>query len=315
LTSLRDAMNRHMEAWELKRRVAEDLRRAEKEHAAAGGMPVGAGHGTGMLTVSLPHQPTILEALDMTLSLEKDAYNERLQAGRARLHRLYRLAQDHGLSTVLMFEGWDAAGKGGAIRRMTSALDARHYKVIPVAAPTDEERAHHYLWRFWRHIARAGRFTIFDRSWYGRVLVERVEGYATTDEWMRAYNEINTFEEQLVDNGVVLGKFWLHITAEEQLKRFELRKEAPWKSWKLTDEDWRNREKWDAYETAVNDMVERTSTSKAPWTLVEANCKNHARVKVIETVGDKLEAALLRIGAQPASDESSKSKAAKKKKS
>jgi polyphosphate:AMP phosphotransferase len=316
LTSLRDAMNRHMEAFELKRRVAEDLRRAEKEQAAASGLPVGAGHhGTGMLTVSLPHQPTILQALDMTQSLDKDVYNDRLQEGRARLHRLYRLAQDHGLSTVLMFEGWDAAGKGGAIRRMTNALDARHYKVIPVAAPTDEERSHHYLWRFWRHIARAGRFTIFDRSWYGRVLVERVEGYASTDEWMRAYNEINTFEEQLVDNGVVLGKFWLHITAEEQLKRFELRKETPWKSWKLTDEDWRNREKWSAYETAVNEMVERTSTSKAPWTLVEANCKNHARVKVIETVGDKLEAALLRIGALPPSDESSKGKTAKKKKS
>ncbi len=321
LTSLRDALNRHMEAWELRRRVAEDLKSSEAAEskgnpgAEADKKAATGHHGTGMLTVNLPHQPTVLQALDMTQALDKDAYNERLQEGRARLHRLYRQAQDHGVSTVLMFEGWDAAGKGGAIRRMTNALDARHYKVIPVAAPTDEERSHHYLWRFWRHIARAGRFTIFDRSWYGRVLVERVEGFATTEEWMRAYNEINTFEEQLVDHGVVLGKFWLHITAEEQLKRFELRKDTPWKQWKLTDEDWRNREKWDDYETAVNEMVERTSTSKAPWTLVEANCKRHARVKIIETVGDKLEAALNRLGALPPCDESSNDKGSKKKKS
>lgn len=323
LTSLRDALNRHMEAWELRRRVAEDLKGREATNVTAEAKVDGSaqtkaatGHqGTGMLSVNLPHQPTILQALDMTQSLDKDTYNDRLQEGRARLHRLYREAKDHGVSTVLMFEGWDAAGKGGAIRRMTNALDARHYKVIPVAAPTDEERSHHYLWRFWRHIARAGRFTIFDRSWYGRVLVERVEGFATTEEWMRAYNEINTFEEQLVDNGVVLGKFWLHITAEEQLKRFELRKDTPWKQWKLTDEDWRNREKWADYETAVNDMVERTSTSKAPWTLVEANCKRHARVKIIETVADKLEAALNRVRALPACDESSNDKGSKKKKS
>lgn len=316
LTSLRDALTRHMEAYDLKRRVAEDLRRAEKEKQEQAAAPAQneVHHGTGMLTVNLPDQPTVLQALDMDLTLDKETYAERLQAGRARLHHLHRLAQEHGLSTVLVFEGWDAGGKGGAIRRMTAALDARHYKVIPIAAPTDEERAHHYLWRFWRHIARAGRVTVFDRSWYGRVLVERVEGFASTDEWMRAYNEINTFEEQLADHGVVLGKFWLHITPEEQLRRFELRKLTPWKQWKLTDEDWRNREKWAAYETAVNEMVERTSTSKAPWTLVEANCKRHARVKVIETVCAKLEAALSRVGALPPEDAKGNEKGGKKKK-
>lgn len=324
LTSLRDAMSRHMEAWDLKRRVAADLRKAEqakekgkepgKEKAAGKAGSHGANQATGMLSVTLPHQPTVLQALDMTQALDKDTYNERLQEGRARLHRLFRLAQTHKLSTVLVFEGWDAAGKGGAIRRMTAALDARHFKVIPIAAPTDEERAHHYLWRFWRHIARAGRLTVFDRSWYGRVLVERVEGFATTEEWMRAYGEINTFEEQLVDNGVVLGKFWLHITNDEQARRFEARSETPWKQWKLTEEDWRNREKWDDYETAVNEMVERTSTRKAPWTLVEANCKRHARVKVIDTVADRLEAALRQAGALPPEDEKGKAKEAKRKK-
>ncbi|MGC2857786.1 polyphosphate kinase [Novispirillum sp. DQ9] len=326
LTSLRDAMTRHMEAWELKRRVAEDLRKAEQAKEKEAAEPKaktkgkgkaaseGARQGTGMLSVNLPHQPTVLQSLDMTLTLDKDTYNERLQEARARLHRLYRLANTHGVSTVLVFEGSDAAGKGGAIRRMTAALDARHYKVIPIAAPTDEERAHHYLWRFWRHVARAGRFTVFDRSWYGRVLVERVEGFASTEEWMRAYGEINTFEEQLVDSGVVLGKFWLHITPEEQLRRFEARKEIAWKQWKLTDEDWRNRDKWDDYEIAVNEMVERTSTRKAPWTLVEANCKLHARVKIIETVGDKLEAALCKAGALPPPDEKTKAKGGKRKK-
>jgi polyphosphate kinase 2 (PPK2 family) len=198
-----------------------------------------------------------------------------------------------------MFEGWDAAGKGGAIRRVTAALDARDYKVIPIAAPTDEEKAHHYLWRFWRHLSKAGRVTIYDRSWYGRVLVERIEGFASTEEWMRAYSEINDFEEQLIDSGMVLGKFWVHITKEEQAARFEARAQIPWKAWKLTEEDWRNRDKWDAYESAVNDMIERTSTRKAPWTLIEGNNKHFARVKVLETVCEKLETALKARGIDP----------------
>lgn len=228
----------------------------------------------------------------MTQNLDGDDYNQKLQEQRARLSTLHRRAKDKGVSTVLVFEGWDAAGKGGTIRRLTNALNARDYQVIPIAAPTEEERAQHYLWRFWRHLSRAGRVTIFDRSWYGRVLVERVEGFCTDDAWQRAYGEINDFEEQIVEAGHVLCKFWLHITPEEQLARFNQRSEIEYKQWKLTDEDWRNREKWGAYETAVNHMVEQTSTQIAPWTLVEANSKTWARVKVLRTVCDALEAGL-----------------------
>ncbi len=193
-----------------------------------------------------------------------------------------------------MFEGWDASGKGGAIRRLTSALDARDYQVISIAAPTDEENAHHYLWRFWRHLSRAGRVSIFDRSWYGRVLVERVEGFATEKEWRRAYTEINQFEQQLVDHGIMLIKFWIHVSRDEQERRFNARKEIPHKRWKLTAEDWRNREKWDQYELAVHDMVERTSTQIAPWVLVPGNDKQYARCKVLEVVGRRLKQAVNR---------------------
>jgi len=240
----------------------------------------------------LAAQPSILSSLDMTQSLEGDAYNKALQEQRARLADLYHRAKEQGVSTALVFEGWDAAGKGGTIRRLTNALNARDYQVIPIAAPTEEERAQHYLWRFWRHVSRAGRVTVFDRSWYGRVLVERVEGFCSDEAWRRAYGEINDFEEQLTQHGIVMCKFWLHITSDEQLARFTARGEIEYKKWKLTDEDWRNRERWDAYEQAVNDMVERTSTHNAPWTLVEANSKSLARVKVMQTVADALEAAL-----------------------
>ncbi|HXH71258.1 MAG TPA: polyphosphate:AMP phosphotransferase, partial [Mariprofundaceae bacterium] len=179
-----------------------------------------------------------------------------------------------------------------AIRRISGALDARQYRIIPVAAPTEEERAQPYMWRFWRQLPRCGKVTIFDRSWYGRVLVERVEGFCAEADWMRAYSEINDFEEQLVDSGVVLAKFWLSIGAEEQLRRFEERQQIGFKRFKITDEDWRNREKWDAYEQAVCDMVDRTSTEIAPWTLVEANDKRFARVKVLKTICHQLEAAM-----------------------
>ena len=235
---------------------------------------------------------TILNSLDMSQSSSKAAFETKLEAVQGRLNRLQRRAQNKGISTVLVFEGWDAAGKGGAVRRMTAALDARSYQVIPIAAPTDEERAHHYLWRFWRHLSRAGRVTIFDRSWYGRVLVERVEGFATEPEWRRAYSEINEFENQLVESGIALVKYWLHITPEEQLRRFKEREQIRHKRWKLTAEDWRNREKWPDYEHAVNEMVERTSTRLAPWTIVEANDKYFARLKVLRTACDAIDRAL-----------------------
>ncbi len=235
-----------------------------------------------------PEGTTVLDRLDLTSALTKGDYKRRLAEGQMRLNKLYRDARERGISTLLVFEGWDAGGKGGAIRRVTRALDARDYEVISIAAPTDEERAQHYLWRFWRHLPRAGRVTIFDRSWYGRVLVERVEGFATVEEWRRAYAEINRFEEHLVGHGTVLLKFWLHISPEEQEARFQARAETPHKRWKLTDEDWRNREQWTNYEHAVHDMVERTSTRTAPWLLIEGNDKMFARVKVLESVCDAL---------------------------
>lgn len=185
----------------------------------------------------------------------------------------------------------DAAGKGGAIRRITAALDARLYHVIPVAAPSDEERAQPHLWRLWRHLPMKGRYTIYDRSWYGRVLVERVEGFAAEPDWMRAYSEINDFEEQLIRDGAILGKFWLHSKAE-QYRRFKEREKKRHKQFKITAEDWRNRKRWDAYERAASDMIERTSTAYAPWTLVEANDKYHARVKVLRTLCNAVEKAL-----------------------
>jgi polyphosphate:AMP phosphotransferase len=236
--------------------------------------------------------PTILNSLDMSQAVPKKAFAVELAKAQGQLNRLQRKAHARGVSTLMVFEGADAAGKGGAIRRVTGALDARSYQVIPIAAPTDEERAQHYLWRFWRHLSRAGRVTIFDRSWYGRVLVERVEGFASEQEWRRAYSEIGEFEEQLVEHGIVLLKYWVHITPDEQLRRFKERESASYKQWKLTDEDWRNRAKWPDYERAVNDMVERTSTRLAPWTLVEGNDKYFARLKVLKTACAALKAAL-----------------------
>jgi polyphosphate kinase 2 (PPK2 family) len=193
---------------------------------------------------------------------------------------------------VLLFEGWDAAGKGSAIRRVTQAIDPRLYRVVGVAAPTDEERAQHYLWRFWRHLPRAGHLTIFDRSWYGRVLVERVEGFASPAEWGRAYGEINAFEEQLADHGIVLGKFWVHLSPAEQLRRFRERQHVAYKHYKITEEDWRNRAKWPDYQRAVDDLVTRCSTEFAPWTLVAGNDKKFARVQILKTIVKRLEEAL-----------------------
>ena len=245
-----------------------------------------------VLTPAASRTKSLLQTLDLSLNLPKPEYKLQLVKQQARLAKLARAAVKNKLSSILLFEGADAAGKGGAIRRIIPALDARRYQIIPVAAPTDEERAQHYLWRFWRHIPSAGTVTIYDRSWYGRVLVERVEGFASNAEWMRSYAEINDFEEQLAERGIILMKFWHHVSKEEQLARFKHCEETPFKLYKITEEDYRNRERWDEYEDAVNDMVERTSTEYAPWTLVESNDKPFARVKVITTFCDRLEAAL-----------------------
>jgi AMP-polyphosphate phosphotransferase len=231
----------------------------------------------------------ILRDLPFTERLSKDKYETKIVKVQGRLAKLSRSPKmkKHGVAVV--FEGMDAAGKGGAIRRITSALDARRYNVIPIAAPTEEERAQPYLWRFWRHIPRRGQFVIYDRSWYGRVLVERVENFATEDQWTRAYREINDFEEQLADYGIVVVKLWLAITKDEQMKRFKEREEVAYKQFKITEEDWRNRKKWDDYVVAASDMIDRTSSSIAPWTVIEANDKHLARVRVIETISKRLE--------------------------
>jgi polyphosphate:AMP phosphotransferase len=232
---------------------------------------------------------TVLDHLDLSQKLTDRRYRGELEKYQGRLTRLTWEANARRISTVAVLEGWDAAGKGSAIRRVTAAIDPRLYRIIPIAAPTDEERAHHYFWRFWRHLPQAGYVTIFDRSWYGRVLVERVEKFASENEWKRAYLEINDFEEQLADRDIALAKFWIHISKEEQLRRFQERQDIQFKRYKITGEDWRNRKKWDAYKEAINEMVARTSTEFAPWTVVAGNDKNFARVQILKTLCDALE--------------------------
>ncbi len=230
-----------------------------------------------------------LGRIDLSKSLTKGEYKQQLDGLQSKLHRLTNRARQAGRSAVLVFEGWDAAGKGGAIRRVTRAMEARNCRVIPIGAPTDEELARHYLWRFWRGLPRLGRMVIFDRSWYGRVLVERIEGFASRDEWTRAYDEINDFEQQLVEHGTIICKFWLQIDADEQLRRFTERAQTAFKKYKLTDEDYRNRDKWPLYEDAANDMIARTNTKLTPWTLVPAMDKRYARVQVLRTIVDAYE--------------------------
>jgi polyphosphate:AMP phosphotransferase len=234
----------------------------------------------------------LIHNLDLSQKLPKKRYEDELSRWQGKLARLTRHKRFREHALVLAFEGMDAAGKGGAIRRVTGALDARQYVTVPIAAPTDEDRAHPYLWRFWRSVPRRGGITVFDRTWYGRVLVERVEGFCTEAEWMRAYDEINQFEQELTEGGVVVCKFWLHISKEEQLRRFKAREKTPFKRFKITPDDWRNRKRWGDYEQAAADMVERTSTELVPWTLVEAEDKRYARVKVLRTIAERLMRAL-----------------------
>jgi polyphosphate kinase 2 (PPK2 family) len=226
----------------------------------------------------------MLAQLDMSQKLSKQQYDQQIGKVQVRLRELGFALFKKQIPVLCVFEGWDAAGKGGAIKRVTEMLDARGYTVSTYAAPKGEERTHHYLWRFWRNMPRAGHLAIFDRSYYGRVLVERVEGFCNEDEWRRAYREINEFEAHQAGYGVVICKFWLHITKDEQLRRFKSREIDPFRSYKLTEEDWRNRAKWDVYSIAVEDMLLHTSTPYAPWTVVEANNKNFARVKILRTL-------------------------------
>ncbi|MBX3173200.1 MAG: polyphosphate:AMP phosphotransferase [Gemmatimonadaceae bacterium] len=235
-----------------------------------------------------------LDSLDGARKLAKATYERELADLQGRLSTLAWQAREARHATVLVFEGWDAAGKGSAIRRVTQAMDPRLYRVVGIAAPTDEERRQHYLWRFWRHVPRDGSLVLFDRSWYGRVLVERVEGFASVPEWDRSYGEINDFESQLTGHGATLAKFWLQVSPEEQLRRFRERQRVAWKRHKITDEDWRNREKYPAYLEAVEEMLARCSPPSAPWTLVAANDKRHARISILRTIVGRLEEALRR---------------------
>ncbi len=227
---------------------------------------------------------SILDKIDLSQSLDRDTYEKRLKNYQKQVHDLEHEVYLQRIPVVIAYEGWDAGGKGGNIRRLVQGMDPRGFEVVPVGAPNDIENAHHYLWRFWAHFPKAGHIVIFDRSWYGRVLVERVEGFCSETEWQRAYDEINEMEAQWARYGAVIFKFWLHIDADEQLRRFESRKQIEHKQWKITDEDWRNRDKWNDYKHAVDDMLLRTGTDHAPWTVVEANDKLHARIKVLKTV-------------------------------
>jgi polyphosphate:AMP phosphotransferase len=231
----------------------------------------------------------VLSKVDLSKEIAKAEYKEKLDKYQSKLSLLQYEMYKKGIPAVFGFEGWDAGGKGGAIRRLTAALDPLGYSVNPVAAPNVVEKEFNYLWRFWTRFPKRGEIAVFDRTWYGRVMVERIEGFATQDEWSRAYAEINEMELQWAEYGTVIGKFWLQIDKDEQYKRFKEREQNPNKEWKITDEDWRNREKWDAYEAAVNEMLVRTSTDYAPWTIVEGNNKYYARLKVLKTVIEMFE--------------------------
>lgn len=238
---------------------------------------------------------SILKTINLKKDISKEDYKQKLEKYQNKMRELEYEMYSKRIPVIIVYEGWDAAGKGGNIKRLTEEMDPRGYEVVPIASPTDEEINHHYLWRFWKKMPKDGHMAIFDRSWYGRVMVERLEGFCTPEEWQRAYTEINEMEKHIANHGAVILKFWLHIDKDEQLSRFKLRQEDPLKQWKITDEDWRNREKWDQYEMAVNEMLFRTNTEYAPWIIVESNSKLYARIKVLETVTSQIEKKLKSI--------------------
>ena len=256
----------------------------------------------------------MLGTIDLSVSLTRDEYVRDLLRYQLKLQSLAYQLYVQKRPLVIVYEGWDAGGKGGNIKRITEKLDPRGYEVYSIAAPQGEDKTHHYLWRFWRRLRPPDekQILVFDRSWYGRVMVERLEGFCTEEEWRRAYREINEFERQLVDFGTILVKFWIHISKDEQLNRFQARQETPYKAWKLTDEDWRNRQKWDSYEEAVNDMLLKTSTLTAPWTIVEGNCKWYARVKALRTLVDRLTDELNYLPPDPVAKAAAQEKESKK---
>ena len=233
-----------------------------------------------------------LRDVDLSVSISEDKYKEELKTLQKKISRLHNIIYRKRIPFVICYEGWDAAGKGGNIRRLAYPLDPRGFDVYPIASPEPHEKARHYLWRFWTRLPRSGHFAIFDRTWYGRVMVERIEGFCEESDWKRAYNEINEFEEELHDWGAVILKFWIHIDQDTQLQRFSMRQSTPEKQWKITEEDWRNREKWPQYEEAINEMLQKTSTEYAPWYIIESDDKLYARIKVLRIVADAMEKAV-----------------------
>ncbi len=264
------------------------------------------GHLTGKIKSALENRPAAeipsrawplldmppLAEIPLDKVIEEKEYNKKLKKLRKRLSKLHNELYRKHVPVVIVYEGWDAAGKGGNIKRLTSGLDPRGYEVIPIASPTPDELAHQYLWRFWIRLPKTGHIAVFDRSWYGRVMVERIEGFCAEPDWKRAYDEINEFERELTDSGVVVLKFWVQIDKDTQLERFTMRQNTPEKQWKITDEDWRNREKWDSYETAINEMLTKTSTENAPWYILESVDKCYARIKAMEITVRTIEEAL-----------------------
>jgi polyphosphate:AMP phosphotransferase len=284
LSTVVNSIERGLEAYGLKNRGSEAAVSVTADAAEA----VGTDDALSMFTL----EPSVLKNLDLSKKLERSEYEEKLSKLQNKLHELQYELYKARRPMVIVFEGQDAAGKGGCIKRLTQKLDPRGYQVSPTSAPNDWERAHHYLWRFWEAFPKAGHIGIYDRSWYGRVLVERVEGFAKEPEWRRAFGEINEMEDQWFRCGAIIVKLWLQIDGEEQLARFNERKENPEKTWKITDEDWRNRDKWPIYEEAAEEMMLRTSTTFAPWTIVEANDKLFARIKVLKKTVEAAEKAL-----------------------
>jgi polyphosphate:AMP phosphotransferase len=283
----------HQERWaalQMLQTVVAAVGRATGGTVAAGaGGPAAPAAGAASPPV---RHAGLLATVDLQVRVDRGDYERKLPRLQRRLRELEHRIYLRRIGVAMVFEGWDAAGKGGNIRRMVQGLDPRGFQVIPVGAPNDTEKRQQYLWRFWRDVPKAGHIAIFDRSWYGRVLVERVEGLCSPEEWSRAYGEINEMEKQWTDSGMVLIKFWLHISREAQLARFEERRDTPHKHWKITDEDWRNREKWDRYLPAVEDMLAATSPPNAPWTMVASDCKFHGRIEVLSTAIDRIEARL-----------------------
>ena len=234
-------------------------------------------------------EESVLAKVDLTKSYTEKEYHKKKKKLQKKIRKLHGELYRRQIPVIIGFEGWDAGGKGGAIKRLTEKMDPRGFTVNTTAAPNDYEKAHHYLWRFWKNVPKKGHVAVYDRTWYGRVMVERIEGFCTKKEWQRAFKEINDMEAQFVQSGAIVLKVWMQIDKEEQRKRFEERQKNPEKQWKITEEDWRNRDKWDAYEEAVNEMLIRTSTPEAPWVIVEGNCKYYARIKVLEAVIEAIE--------------------------